>query len=214
MPSGANVNYVGTRDEELGVLATEHLISQGCRRIAHIRGPDNPNSLGRLKGFQSVLKKYAFKNSPQYTIEGGTKDDTGYDAMQQLLRLKSPPDGVFCYNDPIAAGAIKAILESGRTIPGDIAIIGAGNVHYSDLLRVPLSTVDQSATDIGETAARILVECMRAKTPPSPRCVLIAPRLIVRESSRRTSAGKPTLLARKPAPLIDSVSERKLNRKL
>lgn len=189
MPLGATVNYVGTCDEDLGALATEHLLSQGCVRIAHIRGPDNPNSLGRLKGFQAARKKHGFsRNSPQYVVEGGTKDDTGYRAMQQLLHLKTPPDGVFCYNDPIAAGAIKAILETGRTIPGDIAIIGAGNVHYSDLLRVPLSTVDQGAAQIGETAARILVECMRAKTPPSPRCVLIPPRLVVRDSTRRTEA--------------------------
>ncbi|HEY1945664.1 MAG TPA: substrate-binding domain-containing protein [Bryobacteraceae bacterium] len=63
--------------------------------------------------------------------------------MKELLKLTRPPDGVFCYNDPVAAGAIKAVLESGAKIPEDVAIIGAGNVHYSDLLRVPLSTIDQ-----------------------------------------------------------------------
>jgi len=105
--------------------------------------------------------------------------------MRELLRLKRPPDGVFCYNDPIAAGAIKAVLESGAKIPQDVAIIGAGNVHYSDLLRVPLSTIDQSATQMGEMAANMLVDCMRAKTAPVPRCTLIPPRLVVRESSRR-----------------------------
>ena len=75
-----------------------------------------------------------------------------------------PPDGVFCYNDPVAAGAIKAVLETGLKVPGDIAIIGAGNVHYSDLLRVPLSTIDQSSSVIGETAADLLVECMETKS--------------------------------------------------
>ena len=129
MPSGLHVNFVGTCDEDLGMLATEHLISEGCTRLAHIRGPDNPNSLGRLKGFQLALKKHGFKTLHQYVVEGGTKDDGGYLAMQELLRLKTPPDGVFCYNDPVAAGAIKAILQSGRNIPSDIAIIGAGNVH-------------------------------------------------------------------------------------
>lgn len=185
MPAVTNVNYVGTCDEDLGTLATEHLMSQGCTRIAHIRGPDNPNGVRRLQGFQSALKKHGLKTSSQYVVEGGTKDGGGYRAMQELLALNVPPDGVFCYNDPVAAGAIKAVLESGRSIPGDIAIIGAGNVHYSDLLRVPLSTIDQGAAQIGETAARILVECMGAKTPPPPKCVLIPPRLVVRDSSRR-----------------------------
>ena len=82
-----------------------------------------------------------------------------------LLALEPPPDGVFCYNDPVAAGAIKAVLESGLSVPGDIAIIGAGNVHYSDLLRVPLSTIDQSSLAIGEKAAELLVRCIETKTP-------------------------------------------------
>ena len=115
--------------------------------------------------------------------------------MQELLQLKTPPDGVLCYDDRIAAGPIKAILHTDRTIPGDIAVNGAGNVHYSDLLRVPLSTVDQGARQIGETAARILVECMRAKTPPPPRCVLMTPRLVVRDSSRRTETSSHYRLA-------------------
>jgi len=102
-----------------------------------------------------------------------------------LLSRKPRPDGVFCYNDPVAAGAIKAVLEAGLRVPEDIAIIGAGNVHYSDLLRVPLSTVDQSSSALGETAAQMLFDCMEAKTPPALRHEYIPPRLIVRESSNR-----------------------------
>jgi LacI family transcriptional regulator len=70
-------------------------------------------------------------------------------------------------------------------VPEDIAIIGAGNVHYSDLLRVPLSTVDQSSTVIGETAADILAQCMDSQHHMPVRHVLIPPRLVVRDSSRR-----------------------------
>jgi len=185
MPSGINVNYVGTRDETLGSLATEHLLEQGCVRLAHIRGPDNPCGWRRLEGFQRAIQKSGRKRITRRVVTGGSNDDGGYRGMKQLLEFKRPPDGVFCYNDPVAAGAIKAILESGLKIPEDVAIIGAGNVHYSDLLRVPLSTIDQGATQIGETAAKILVDCMRAKTPPAPRSILIPLRLIVRESSCR-----------------------------
>jgi LacI family transcriptional regulator len=185
MPAGVNVNYVGTRDEDLGELATAHLLEQGCTRLAHIRGPDNPNGARRLEGFQRAIAKSGRKRLSQSVVEGGTGDESGYRAMKELLSLKRRPDGVFCYNDPVAAGAIKAILESGARIPEDMAIIGAGNVHYSDLLRVPLSTIDQSASKIGETSANILVECMRAKSPPVPRCVLIPPRLVARQSSCR-----------------------------
>jgi len=185
MPAGVNVNFVGSRDEDLAQLATNHLLEQGCTQLAHVRGPDNPNGIRRLKGFQLAMQKSGRKLSSQYVVEGGTGDEGGYRAMTELLRLKRPPDGVVCYNDPVAAGAIKAILESGAKIPRDIAIIGAGNVHYSDLLRVPLSTIDQSAAKMGEMAANMLVDCMRAKTAQVPRCTLIPPRLVVRESSSR-----------------------------
>ena len=87
---------------------------------------------------------------------------------------------------PVAAGAIKAILEAQLRVPEDIAVIGAGNVHYSDLLRVPLSTVDQSSTMIGEAAADHLVKCMESNRPPSAEPHLYCRRgSCVRDSSRR-----------------------------
>jgi len=185
MPPRMAVNYVGTRDEDVGALATSHLIEQGCKRLAHIRGPETPNSLRRLQGFRRTLKKLGKQYFPEYIAIGGRSDEGGYRAMKELVKLKRPPDGVFCYNDPVAAGAIKAALESGFRIPDDIAIVGAGNVHYSDLLRVPLSTIDQGSSTIGETAAKILLNCIGKKTPPPPECVLLPPRLIPRESSCR-----------------------------
>jgi LacI family transcriptional regulator len=183
-PAGIDANYVGVRDEEIGALATEHLYEQGCRRIAHIRGNATPNSLGRLRGYRRTLARHGLKARQDYMPEG-RDDAAGCDAMLKLLALPEPPDAVFCYNDPVAAGAIKAVLEAGLRVPGDVAIVGAGNVHYSDLLRVPLSTIDQSSSLIGETAADLLVECIEAKGARASRQMLIAPRLIVRESSRR-----------------------------
>jgi LacI family transcriptional regulator len=76
-------------------------------------------------------------------------------------------------------------LELGMRVPEDIAIIGAGNVHYSDLLRVPLSTVDQSSSTIGEKAAELLAERMESKKPLPVERVFIPPRLVLRESSNR-----------------------------
>ena len=132
-----------------------------------------------------ALSKAGLPALPEYVVSGQHNDISGYVAMRQLLALGHPPDGVFCYNDPVAAGAIKAVLEAGLKVPEDIAIVGAGNVHYSDLLRVPLSTVDQGSSVIGESAADLLSQCMEAKAPVSPRRIFTTPRLIVRDSSRR-----------------------------
>jgi LacI family transcriptional regulator len=183
--SGVNANYVGVKDEELGAMATEHLIAQGAKRIAHIRGPAVSTAKGRLRGYRRALERRGMKIRPEYTVQGQFGDTGGYGAMLQLLKLSPRPDAVFCYNDPVAAGAIKAVLEAGMTVPEEIAIIGAGNVHYSDLLRVPLSTVDQSSALIGERAAELLSKCIDAKTPAPPQRIFLPTRLIVRDSSRR-----------------------------
>jgi LacI family transcriptional regulator len=187
LPAGFEGHFVGVKDEEIGLMATEHLIERGCRRIAHLRGPANSTGIGRLRGYRRALAKHGLEAKPEYVVSGQHEDSTGYEGMRKLLSVSPQPDGVFCYNDPVAAGAIKAILEAGLKVPDDIAVIGAGNVHYSDLLRVPLSTIDQSSTLIGETAADLLVECIEAKNPLPARRTLITPRLIARESSRRKS---------------------------
>jgi LacI family transcriptional regulator len=183
--AGLNANYVGVDNEEIGYLATSHLIEQGCTRVAHIRGPAISTGTGRLCGYRRALESHGLAASTEYTSGGEYEDSAGYSAMRRLLALEPRPDGVFCYNDPVAAGAIKAILEAGLKVPQDVAVIGAGNVHYSDLLRVPLSTIDQSSSLIGQTAAELLMDAMRTKGSIVPRRILFSPQLVVRESSRR-----------------------------
>jgi LacI family transcriptional regulator len=182
---GVEANYVGVKDEEVGSLATQHLMEQGCRRIAHIRGPANSTGTGRLRGYRRMLAKHGLEMGRKYITMGGSSDDSAYKAMRELLNLDPPPDGVVCFNDPVAVGAIRAALDAGLDIPDDVAIIGAGNVHYSDLLRIPLSTIDQSSCLIGETAAGLLADCMEKKTNGEAARILIAPRLVVRDSTRR-----------------------------
>jgi len=183
--AGVDANFVGTRDDELGEMATAHLIAQGCRRIAHLRGPQNGVGTARFKGYKKALANAGITARPNYVIRAQFGDNTGYEAMRELLKVNPRPDGVFCYNDPVAAGAVKAILEASLRVPGDVAVIGAGNVHYSDLLRVPLSTIDQSSAEIGEAAAELLFACMDAKTPPAVQRIFVPAKLVVRESSLR-----------------------------
>jgi len=180
--ANVNTNYVGADDEAIGRMATSHLIECGCRRIAHIAGQPRVTGSGRLKGYQDALAAAGIPFRPEYVVEA-TDDATGFDAARQLLGLSTPPDGIFGYNDPTAAGAMKAILERGRRIPQEIKVIGVGNVHYSDLLRVPLSTIDQSSTKIGTEAADLLMKSIGAKRKKAPRAIIVAPTLIPREST-------------------------------
>jgi LacI family transcriptional regulator len=191
-PEAGKVNFVGVNDEEIGRIATEHLIEQGCRRIAHIGGPGISTAVGRLRGYRQALERHGLAFDPGYLISREHADEasdaTGYEAMKELLAAKGAPDGVFCYNDPTAMGAMQAAIEKGVCIPQELAIIGSGNVRYAKFLRVPLSTVDQQSEEIGDRAAKLALKLIESKTQPRPGTILLAPRLVIRESSCRREA--------------------------
>jgi LacI family transcriptional regulator len=183
--AGLNASFVGVDNHAIGRLATEHLIARGCGRIAHLRGPEIGIAAERFEGYRRALAKRGLHVQSRYVAAGGHGDETGAEGMRRLLRVHPVPDGVFCYSDPVAIGAIKAILEAGLRVPHDISVVGAGNVHYSDLLAVPLTTVDQGTCQIGAQAAALLLERIMLKRSARSRKILISPRLVERESTRR-----------------------------
>jgi LacI family transcriptional regulator len=186
---GLAANFVGVDDRAAGELATTHLIEAGCRRIAHIRGPQVSTAVGRMEGYRRALARRGMTAPEGYVVAGRSGDDagdvSGHQSMGALLKCRPRPDGVFCYNDPIAMGALAAILEAGLRVPEDIAVIGCGNVRYAGLLRVPLSSIDQASGSIGERAARLVLALIENKRAARPRTVLLKPRLVARASTAR-----------------------------
>ncbi len=185
-----NANFVGVDDEAVGMLATSHLLEQQCRHIAHIRGPNVSTAIGRLEGYKRALAAHNLTPLPGHVISLGTSGDHrgengGYEAARLLLTTATLPDGIFCFNDPSALGAMRAILEVGLRIPEDVAVVGCGNLSYSDFLRVPLSSVDQGSESIGKHAADLALRIACKKTQTKPKAEFISPRMVVRTSSRR-----------------------------
>jgi LacI family transcriptional regulator len=189
---GLSANFVGVDDEAVGLLATKHLIDVGCKRIAHIRGPETSPATRRLEGYKRALAQAGLKIEDDYIIREHKGDvetkQRGAEAMRRLLHLKEKPDGVFCFNDPLAMGAMNYALDQEFRIPEDIAVIGCGNLHYDDSLRVPLSSIDQHSRRIGEEAARIALGILNSKVPLAPESVVLQPELIIRGSTRRCTA--------------------------
>jgi LacI family transcriptional regulator, galactose operon repressor len=183
--AGLKACFVGVDNHAIGRLATEHLIAKGCRRIGHLRGPEVRIAEERLEGYRRTLEKAGFRVDSDYVVSAGHGDHTGYEAMRALLKVRPMVDGVFCYNDPVAIGAMKAITEAGLKMPHDIAVVGAGNVRYSDVLSVPLTTIDQGTCRIGTLAAELLLARIGAKVAIRPQKILIPPKLVERESTRR-----------------------------
>ncbi|WP_158785504.1 LacI family DNA-binding transcriptional regulator [Granulicella sp. L46] len=183
----AKDNFVGTDDVLVGEMATEHLIGLGRRRIAHIGGQLVSPSIDRRKGYKNALARHKIRVDADYVVSRSRGDEsgdiTGGQAMERLLKLDARPDAVFCYNDPAAIGAMSAILDAGLRIPEDIAVVGCGNIRYSESLRVPLTSVDVSSSMLGETAGKLALQLVKGGKSVMPRQILVPPKLVVRQSS-------------------------------
>jgi LacI family transcriptional regulator len=182
-------NFVGVKDQTVGFLATEHLIQAGCRTIAHIGGMRISTAAGRMEGYRRALLQHGLQLRPQYIVTADRLDESadaaGYRSAMQLINLDPRPDGIFCFNDPVAVGAMKAILEAGIRIPEEIALIGCGNLRFDDALRVPLSSIDQKSEMIGQRAGRLAISLVEAESPLPPKAIFLEPKLVVRESTKR-----------------------------
>lgn len=191
MPPGVVANFIGSDDVRVGEIATQHLVDIGRRRIAHIGGQNLSTASDRLRGYRKVLAEQGIRVPRGYIItrfrmeEAG--DIIGYQAMQQLLRLQSRPDAVFCYNDLTAMGAMRAALEAGLRIPEDIAFVGCGNFRYAENLVVPLTSVNQFTISLGERAAKLALSLIAAKKNTVIKKILVQPQLVVRRSTQRMS---------------------------
>jgi len=188
--TGLDANFVGVDDESIGRMVAAHLVDAGCRRPAHIGGPEVSTALGRLTGYRAALCERGLTLPAEY-VEMRHGDDAGdaaaFHAMRRLLALDPPPDGVFCYNDPTAMGAMNAVLEAGLRVPEDVAIAGCGNVTYAGFLRVPLTSVDQQSDTIGERAAGMALSLLANRRAAHPTTTLLEPRLVVRASTQRSA---------------------------
>jgi LacI family transcriptional regulator len=177
---------VVTDDVGVGRLATEHLLAQGRRAVAHIVGPAIVHARRRADGYREAMRAHGMPPRQVRAVPGGFMEIDGHRAMRRLLESDPKVDAVFAFNDPVAIGAMKAIWDAGRRVPDDVAVIGAGDIALGDLLRVSLSTVSWSRDEQGRRAAELILERIegRGNRPAEEaRRVVIAPRVLAREST-------------------------------
>lgn len=171
-------------DNRLGAEdATRHLLENGSRRVACITGPTRVNTANeRLEGYRRALQE-AGRDTPSDLIRRADyKEAGGHDAALSLLTSRHPPDALFIANNPMAAGALRAIRELGLTVPRDVAIVAFDDSPWCALTSPPLTVVAQPAYEIGRVAAELLAT---AGDKHTTRTITLTPRLIVRESSVR-----------------------------
>ncbi|MBC8153679.1 MAG: LacI family DNA-binding transcriptional regulator [Bacteroidetes bacterium] len=155
----SDVDKVVVDDFDGAYKATEHLIQQGCRRIAHLAGPETL-AIGqkRLHGYRAAMVDNNLSVPDEYIVRGDLTTEGALRVAGQLLDRPDRPDGIFSANDRMALGLHLAIRQRGLTIPDDLALIGFTNLPMATLIDPPLSSMVQPAVEMGQTAARLLIE--------------------------------------------------------
>jgi DNA-binding LacI/PurR family transcriptional regulator len=181
-------NFVG------GKLAAEHLLESGRKRLGFVtmahRGHQSSTVKERLNGFNYALQTAGLPSAKVWgknVISQSTGEAVGYEIVHEALTSeKTPFDAVFASNDNLAYGAMRAIREANRAIPGDIAVVGFDDQDASAFVEPPLTTIRQPVQSVGEAAVELLLKHLNAD-PATIRKeserIKIEPTLIKRGSS-------------------------------
>lgn len=163
--------------------ATQHLISLGHRRIAHISGPLGVVlSRDRIRGYRQALQLNELEVDDSLIQEGDFTLQSGRANMKKILAMAHPPSAVFAANDEMAVGVIKAIKEAGLSVPKDISVIGFDDVPFSTIITPELTTIHQPKFDIGTKAMNLLLDLIE-DVPISQKQMVLSHKLIGREST-------------------------------
>jgi LacI family transcriptional regulator len=176
---------VAVDDVRGGELAGEHLLGLGRRRIVYVTGPDTIRQcadrgagLRRAVATAGVDPGAAIRRVEIPALNG----DEGHKATDRVL-ADGWPDAVFCANDVVALGVLRGLLEAGRSVPDDVALVGYDDIEFAATAAVPLTSVQQPAQQIGRTAATLLLEEISNPDGHAHQQVLFRPELIARRST-------------------------------
>lgn len=165
--------------------ATTYLIQNGHRDIAIIEGEKGFNSTTERKnGFLSALIENKLQIKSEYMVEGNYTIGSGYSAMKKLLSLNKIPTAVFCSNDEMAVGAIKATFEAGLNAPMDISIMGFDGSELGDYLTPALTTVRRPIFEISRKGAEKLLNIIDNNSDEVEK-IYINTELVIRDSVAR-----------------------------
>jgi len=191
-----NVTNIILNHHQAVELALTHLYSLGHRRIAFMRGPRAiPDSEYRWLSIQQVAQEMNLKIDPALVIRidaaGWSMKDNyhpmapeiGYKPMQGLLEKTRDFTAIFCFNDIAAIGAIRALKDVGLTVPGDVSIVGFDNIQSAAYSTPSLTTVRQPLTEMGQRGAQVLLDRIAHREKEYPTEIIMAPELVVREST-------------------------------
>ncbi len=181
------VPSVSVDDYKGGYMATEHLILQGYKRIAHITAHHQIGIFSeRLHGYKDALKNYGLPFEENLIAYGDVSLASGQLCTEHLLSQPNPPDAIFAVEDFTAMGAIQQLKSLGIAVPQQFGVIGFANEAFSAYITPSLSTIDQQTKKMGETAAGLFLDMIeQGNKMNEDHIVILGPVLIERGSSMR-----------------------------
>jgi LacI family transcriptional regulator len=182
-PSCTNIIIDNTK---AGYDATNHLITQGCKRLLYIGGNLKRNVYAdRLRGFRQALAEHNLPFDDNLVIINALNEPGGVEAAQQILAMSTRPDGIFAANDTSAVACLQTLKSAGIRIPEDIAIAGFNNDPISHIVEPNLTTINYPGHEMGEIAASTLINSVNNKPGSGLNTLVLRHQLIIRESSVR-----------------------------
>ncbi len=168
-----------------GYQATQHLIEQGCARIVHITSSLKRNVYSqRFKGYKDALFDNGIDYDESLLIINDLSEKAGIESAMQILKMNPLPDAAFITNDFVAAVCMRTLKENGIRIPEDIAIVGFNNDAICTLIEPALTTINYPGIDVGEVAARNLINHLKGiGNIQNTNTIIIRSNLIIRKSS-------------------------------
>ncbi|PQJ80076.1 LacI family DNA-binding transcriptional regulator [Polaribacter porphyrae] len=180
-----NVDYIGIDDYDSSHVIVNHLVEQGCKRIAHISGFKRTRIYNnRIRGYIDALQKHNLPLENELLLESDLSTEDGRKKMQQLLNLKNRPDAVYVAGDYAALGALQILNEKKIKVPQEIALVGFGDEPFANMVTPKITSVNQHSYKIGRIAAEtFLGYSKKTKIEQSLNKIILDAKLIVRESS-------------------------------
>jgi len=178
------VNLVAFDNFKSAYRIVEYLIGLGHRRIGMIAGKFSVSerAMMRWKGYRKCLADHNLPFDPQLVLERGYGFSDGKKALVHLLNLPVPPTAVFCGNDILAIGAIVCAKEKGLRVPGDLSVVGFDDMEISAYYDPPITTMAVPAYEIGQLAAKLLIENIMGKVK-TPQQYILETKLMIRGST-------------------------------
>ncbi len=180
-----NTEVVAIDDFKGAYQAVDHLVEQGCQRIAHIAGKKHVHIYReRVRGYKQALADHNLPFDEQMVFESNLKLDEGRALAQKLLAADPRPDGIFAASDRIAMGILQELKKNGISVPSDVAVVGFSDEDFCSFVTPTITSINQHSRKMGQTAAKLLLEqLMNGDAKKISQKTLLSPELIPRESS-------------------------------